>query len=168
MTTDIALFLAHAVALEQEAADRYDELADAMETHNRPEICELFHKLAHFSRLHLAEVKGIAEGHDLPKLKPWEFQWEGGESPEAAPTEMAHYMMTPHHCLTMALFNEKKGRDYYAQQAEGGKTEEVRKLAALFASEESEHVVMLEKWLDTVDAPSDDWDEDMDPPVITD
>ena len=31
MPTDIATFLAHAVALEQEAAERYAELADAIE-----------------------------------------------------------------------------------------------------------------------------------------
>ena len=166
--SDIALFLAHAVALEAEAAERYAELADAMEVHNNPDVAELFRKLSNFSVLHLNEVKEIAAGYELPKLAPWEFAWADGESPEAAPAERTHYLMTPYHCLQLALTNEKKGHGYYADQAFKSTDAEVKKYAAEFAAEEAEHVVMLEKWIANVPEPKADWDEDLDPPVVSD
>ena len=164
MTSDIATFLAHAVALEHGAAERYAELADSMEVHNNKEVAELFRKLSSFSKLHLDEVKGIAAGYTLPQLRPWEYQWKDGESPESAPSDRAHYMMTPYHCLQLALFNEKKGYEYYAEQAHKATDLEVKKYAKMFAEEEAEHVVMLEKWIATVKPPQDGWDEDLDPP----
>lgn len=115
--SEVAIFLAHAVALEAEAAERYDELADAMEVHNSREVAELFRKLAHFSRLHWAEVTETAKDIELPKLKPWEYQWQSPEGPEAAPVERTHYMMTPYHCIHLALQNEKRGHQYYADIA---------------------------------------------------
>ena len=38
--------MAHAYALEAEAAERYAEFAAAMENHNNREVAELFRKLA--------------------------------------------------------------------------------------------------------------------------
>ena len=34
--TDLSTFLAYSVALEQEAAERHDELADMMDVHHNP------------------------------------------------------------------------------------------------------------------------------------
>lgn len=164
MPNDIATFLAHAVALEREAAERYAELADTMEVHNNAEVAALFRKLSDFSKLHLDEVQAIAAGYDLPTLKPWQYQWQDGESPEAVPSDRAHYMMTPYHCLHLALFNEKKGHAYYADQAHRAIDPEVKNYAQLFANEEAEHVVMLEKWVATVKSPEENWDLDLDPP----
>jgi len=168
MTTPIALFLAHAVALEQEAADRYAELADAMEVHHNPKVADLFRKLSEFSKLHLAEVSEIAKGHDLPRLKPWDYQWKDGDSPEAAPLDGSHYMMTAYHCLKLAMVNEKRGQEFYAAQAAESPDPEVKKYAKMFADEESEHVVMLEQWITHVPEPDSNWDMDMDPPVVSD
>jgi len=38
-TTDL---LSHALALESEASERYAELAEQMQTHNNPDVAELF------------------------------------------------------------------------------------------------------------------------------
>ena len=54
MTSTVALFLAHAIALEVEAAERYEELADVMEVHNNPEVAALFRQMSEFSRRHAA------------------------------------------------------------------------------------------------------------------
>ena len=166
--SDLALFLAHAVALEAEAAQSYAELADAMDVHNNPKVAELFRKLCHYSELHHADVKKRAEGIELPALKPWEYHWSESGSPEAAPAERTHYMMTPFHCLHLALANEKRGYNYYADIAHKSVDAEVKRLAAEFAAEEAEHVAMLEKWVATVKAPEADWAEDLDPPAVTD
>lgn len=162
-------FLAHAVALEDDSATRFDELADALEVHHNGDVVELFRKMAHFSRLHLAEAKERAQGMDLPHYAPWEFQWPDAESPETVGGEDAHYMMTPHHALKAALASEKRGHSFYAALAHDGTVEaEVKRLAHEFAEEEAEHIALLEDWLTKYPPPSKDWDEDMDPPVGAD
>lgn len=166
--TELANFLAHAVALEAEAAQRYDELADAMEVHNNREVAELFRKQAHFSRLHLAEVEEKVGGIELPKLKPWEYQWQQAEGPESAPVERTHYLMTPYHCIHLALQNERRGQQYYADIAHNAQDPRVKALAALFAEEEASHVIQLEHLAATIKEPEPNWDLDLDPPVVPD
>ncbi len=166
--SEVALFLAHAIALEAEAAERYDELADTMEVHNNPAVAEIFRKQAHFSRLHWAEVTETAAALTLPQLKPWEYRWQTAEGPESAPVERTHYLMTPYHCVHLALQNERRGHQYYADVAHRTEDPEVRRLAALFAAEEAEHVALLEKLAATIPEPEPDWDLDLDPPVVPD
>ena len=164
--TSVGLFLAHAVELESEAAERYDELADSMEAHNNVEVGELFRKLAGYSRQHRDEVKRIADEFGaLPKVAPWEFQWDNTpESPEAAAFENAHYLMTAHHALKMALICEVQGQKYYAAVAAETKDPRVATLAAEFAAEEGGHVDLVRQWLQRYPAPPEGWDEDPDPP----
>lgn len=165
----VAEFLAHAIALEEESAERFDELADALEVHHNGEVVELFRKMAHYSRLHLAEAREAATGMDLPHYAPWEFEWPDAESPETVDIEESHYRMTPHHALQAALQSEKRGRDFYLDVSGRPDVEDkVRTLAAEFAEEESSHVRMLEDWLTKYPAPAADWAEDMDPPVSAD
>lgn len=168
MTTKVALFLAHALAMENEAADRYDELADSMEVHNNGEVAELFRQMAKFSRLHGASVAERTKGHDLPKLMSWQYRWNTPEPPEVGTTEVAHYMMTPWHALTFALENEIKGQKYYADQAEGSDDSEVRALAAEMAAEEAEHVEELENWIARTPKPDGNWAEDPDEALVAD
>lgn len=167
-TFDADTFLAHALAFETEAAERYDELADTMETHNNHEVATLFRRMAGFSRMHADAVRGRAAGHDLPHFSPWEFQWKEAEGPEVAPVERTHYLMTPYHCLQLALHNEKRGRDFYNEVAEANPDVEVQRLARQMAEEEHEHVLVLEEWLSRMPEPEPDWDQDLDPPVVVD
>lgn len=164
------LFLAHAVELETEAAQRYQELADAMEAHNNPEVAALFRELGGYSSLHRDHVKAIAAAHGpLPKVAPWDFQWEiTAESPEAAAFDAAHYLMTPHHALKVALLCESQGSRYYGAVAEATKDPAVAELARQFADEEFGHVELVRRWLGKYPAPPEGWDDDPDPPNITD
>ncbi len=167
---NVGLFLAHALELEIEAADRYEELADSMEAHNNVEVASLFRSLAGYSRQHAEEVRRIAAEHGpLPKVAPWEFQWDATkESPEAASFENAHYLMKPHHALKMALLSENQGNKYYASVAAETKDPEVARLAREFADEEAGHVTLVRQWLERYPAPKEGWDEDPDPPNISD
>ena len=164
----VARFLAHAVFLEEAAADQYDELADALEVHNNPAVVELFRRMAHYSRLHLSEVleRAMEEG-ELPTLKPWEYQWPGSNSPEAADQEAAHYLMTPYHALQMAHAAEVKAFRFYDDCARSTSNPEVRRLSSTFASEEKEHVEEIETWMADYPLPPEGWDDDLDPPVAT-
>lgn len=165
---DAGSFLAHALAFELEAAERYEELADSMAAHNNEDVATLFRRMANFSRMHADAVKGRAEGATLPHFKPWEFRWKDAEGPEVAPVERTHYLMTPYHCLQLALHNEKRGRDFYKDVADANPDPEVRRLAQQMAEEEQEHVLVLEDWLARTPEPEPDWDQDLDPPIVVD
>ena len=126
-------FLAHALELEYESAERYRELAGNLAVHNNPEIAELFYYLSRMSDLHAQEVEDHAKGVQLPQIPPWDFKWAAGGSPEANAAEQdedLNYLMTPIQALRLALYNEIRGRDFYAQVAAGSPDAEVRQLAA--------------------------------------
>lgn len=165
---DMAEFLVHAITLEEESAERFDELADALAVHHNDAVVELFRKMAHFSRLHLAEARERAADLDLPHLAPWDYKWPGAESPETVEVFDAHYKMTPWHALSVALDSERRGQTFYAEVAAATQDEAIRAAATEFAAEEAEHVALLEDWLTRYPPPDDDWAEDMDPPVSVD
>ena len=111
--TDLDTFLAYSVALEEEAAERHDELADMMEVHNNPEVAETFRKLAHYSRLHAREIRDRSKGSDLPRIAPWDFGWETMEGPETADIGEMNYLMNAVQALRVAMGNEQRAHDFY-------------------------------------------------------
>lgn len=169
MTSKVALFLAHAIALETEAGDRYDELADLMEVHNNPEIAVLFRQMSEFSRKHAASVQERAAPFaPLPKLKSWEYRWNAPEPPEVGDFAGTHYLMTPFHALQFALSNERRGWEFYNREASEAADAHIRPLARDFADEEAEHIRELEEWLFKTPRPPKDWAEDSDPAAVID
>lgn len=144
---DPALFLAHACALEAEAAARFSDLAEAMKTYGNQEVATFFGKMAEFSRMHLADARKRSGFRDLPELSDGEFQWPDGESPEAASMEGSHYLMTVEYALELALDSERRGQGFYADVARTTTDPEVRMMAEEFAAEEAEHVAQLERWV---------------------
>ncbi len=157
--------LAHAYAIELDAVARYTELAGQMEVHNNPELAVVFGKLAKIEQIHADEIAERAKGLDLPKLSPWEYQWQGLESPEAVDAGQAHYLMTPYQALQLSLVGETAARDFYEVLAGSATDPQVKTLAEEFAEEEREHVRLIEEWMAKYPAPEEDWDEDLDPPV---
>lgn len=169
MTTKVALFLAHSIALEIEAGDRYEELADVMEVHNNPEVADLFRQMSDFSRKHAASVQERAERFQpLPRLKSWEYRWNAPNPPEVGDFTGTHYLMTPFHALQFALANERRGWEFYNNSAADSADPDVSTLAREFAEEEAEHVKELEEWLAKVPRPTQDWSEDPDPAAVID
>jgi rubrerythrin len=168
MSSKLELFLAHALALENEAGERYDELAGMMEVHNNPEVTRLFKQMAEFSHLHAASVGKRAEGHALPELKSWEYKWDAATPPEVGDTADTHYLMTPHHAIKFALDNEIRGWEFYRRTAQTADDPEIRKLAKEFADEEAEHVDTLKRWLAKVAPAGAGWSEDPDPANMVD
>ncbi|CCQ72395.1 ferritin family protein [Magnetospira sp. QH-2] len=158
--------LVHAIALEEEAVERYEEMADSLETHNNMETAELLRRLAGYGRKHAAEMRERAEGLTLPHIAPWDYKWGTEDSPETAALEDAHYLMTPYHAMLIAHRAESNARGFYAGVAATSRNESVAKLAQEFADEEAEHVALLEKWIEAQIPPPPDWAEDPDPPNI--
>jgi rubrerythrin len=162
--TTVEEFLAHALTLETEAAEGYQEIGDSMQVHNNPEVAELFFRFARYGRKHADEVRALAEGLTLPHIAPWEFVWEGGESPETPSMDKVHYLMTPAQALRLAMRAERHAHAFYASLAETSRSPRIRELAAEFATEEAEHVRLLTEWVKKYPDPDKDWDFDPDPP----
>lgn len=157
-------FLAHALELEMESAQRYGELADNMVVHNNPEIASLFGLLAKEGELHAAQVRQWGEEFELPQIAPWHFKWSSPEGPESAAVEDTHYLMDRRQALALALHNETRGRDFYSQVAQHSPDAEVQRLAAQMAAEEDSHVAMLKTWLSNESDGMEGQMEDLDPP----
>lgn len=162
--TDLETFLAYSVALEEEAADRHDELADMMEVHNNTGVAATFRKLAHYSRLHAREIREHSQGRDLPVIAPWDFGWDGMEGPETGDISDVNYLMSRTHALKIAMGNEQRAHDFYSGISKDSPEAAVRALAAEFAVEEKEHLELLESWLEKESGADDEFVYDPDPP----
>lgn len=143
----LAEFLAHSVELESEAMQRYQELADAMNTHHNTAVAQFFGRMAQEASHHLAEVTEIASGMSLPELKAWEFDWPEAEPPETASYEALHYRMSLRQAINLALHNERAAESYYRQAADSSEDTKTRTIASQFADEELVHAAELERML---------------------
>lgn len=165
--TSAADFMAHAYAMEAEAAERYAEFADSMEMHNNREVAELFRKLARIEQRHADQILEQMGWKQLPVTSA-NVRWQGMEGPETAdPTEL-HYLMQPYHALQIALHNEKRARDFFANLAKVTKDAGVRKGALEMEEDEAGHVRLIEEWLERTPKPDANWQADPDPPVLSD
>jgi rubrerythrin len=160
-------FMAHAYAMEAEAAERYAEFADSMEVHNNREVAELFRKLSRIEQRHADQIFEQMGWKQSPVASA-NYRWEGTEGPETAdPTEL-HYLMQPYHALQIALLNEKRARDFFAHLAKLTTNAGVRKGALEMQEEEAEHVRLIEEWLKRTPVPDSNWETDPDPPMLSD
>jgi rubrerythrin len=158
--------LAYSLALETEAVERFNDLADQMEMHHNYEVADLFRKLAKIEGLHIENVNQASAGKELPSLLAWEFEWEGGESPEGGSMEDAHYLMQPWHAIELAMQGEKRAVAFFHHVADTAVDDKVLKMALELVEEEEEHVALLQQWQQRFPKPDEGWDEDLDPPTI--
>lgn len=158
--------LAYSLALETEAVERFNDLADQMEMHHNYEVADLFRKLAKIEGIHIDNVSKAAKGKTLPNLMVWEFEWEDGESPEGGSMEEAHYLMQPWHAIEMAMKGEKRAVAFFRHVAETTNDDKILKMALELVEEEEEHVSLLQKWQERYPKPEEGWDEDLDPPAM--
>jgi len=159
-------FMLQALVMENEAAQRYTEFADAMETHNNREVAALFRKMADIEGRHARQIMAEMGWKTMPR--PGVVSWEGFEAPETAPGDEVHYLMQPYHALELALANEQRAERFFARLARAATTDSVRKAARELQAEEREHVELVRAWMKKVPKPDADWANDPDPPVYTD
>ena len=158
-------FMARAYTMELEATERYAQFAEQLDTHNNREVAQMFRKLAEVEALHAKRILEEMGWPSVPLLPP-AYAWEG-EAPETAPFDSLHYLMQPWHALEIALRCELQAQKYFEQIAASGAPPEVSKAAAEMAEEEREHVRLIRDWMKRVPRPAPGWDEDPDPPSIT-
>lgn len=164
----LAEFLAHAHAMEAEAAERYALLADQMAVHNNPGVATLFRKLADVEGRHAEEIKTRAGDTGLPRLALGAHRWSDAEGPETIDVGEAHYLMLPYQALRLALRGEERAVAFFGGVAETAENAEVRALAAEYAAEEQEHVLEVRSMLALYPEPGEGWADDPDPPSTPD
>ena len=160
--------MSHALLMELEAAQRYTDLADAMDTHNNREVAALFRTMADIEEKHAAQIMAAMAWREAPAPGPVNPSWDGFEAPETTAGDEVHYLMQPYHALQLALVNEQRAERFYARLAQVATVESVRKAARELHAEEREHVALVEKWLAKTPKPDPHWADDPDPARYTD
>jgi len=162
----LAELMAVALEMESEAAQRYAEFADAMETHNNLEVAALFRKMANIETGHVQAIMSEMGWREPPPSRG--FGAAVFEGPETPRLEDVHYLMQPYHALSIALACEERAEQFYAQLASTVDVESVREAARVLQNEEREHVELIRAWMSKVEKPAADWFVDPDPPRYTD
>ena len=158
MNYSLPEFLAHAIALEREAQERYLELADVMEAHRNLDTAKVFRDMARFSQMHGDEIAERAKHVELRKLNSWEFRWRMYH--EVGDDDGVHYLMTARHALKYARENENPWHDLLP---DGG-----RKKPGWGSSTPRQrvcrrgkgHVEALDRWIEKTPSSSTNWMED--------
>src|SRR5688572_8643205 len=159
-------FMSRAYAMELEATERYAQFAEQLDTHNNREVAQLFRKLAQIEALHAKRILEEMGWPGMPALPP-AFAWDGAEGPETAPFDALHYLMQPYHALEIALRCELQAVQYFDGVAAADVPQRVRAAAQEMAAEEREHVALIKQWMNRVPRPAEGWDEDPDPPRMS-
>ena len=159
-------FMAYAWAMEVEAAERYAELAEQMDTHHNAEVAELFAKLARIEGKHRDQIAAQMRWTRPPPAAS--FRWETPEGPETTDYGDLHYLMQPYHALKLALHNEERAAEFFEHFAAAKVPADVREAALGMAADEREHVSLIREWLAKFPEPEPGWDEDPDPPAVAD
>lgn len=148
-------FMARAIAMELETGQRYDELADLVETRNNSdlEVVELFRALADIERKHADALLTQMGWTDAPPASVPAWDAGASEGPEAAVSDELHGLMLPYHALQIALRNEERAERLFGLLAAAASSEPVRKAALAIEQEEREHVALVKAWLAEVPQP---------------
>jgi rubrerythrin len=157
-----------ALEMEMEAAQRYRDLADAMDTHNNREAAELFRKLADIEGKHASQIMAAMAWKQTPAPASGKRPWPGFEAPETTSGDDVHYLMQPYHALQLALASEERAERFFAWIAGIAMVESVREAALAMQAEEREHIALVKARLAKTPKPRPDWAEDPDPARYTD
>jgi len=130
---------AHAIAIEREAGERYGEFAERMGDLGNDAAAEVFGRLAALEAEHLDALLRRTDGVALPKLSTDQYRWLDAEPPETAAHELVFRLFTPRQAFMNADDPSLRG------------------LAQEMATEEQEHVGMVERMLERTPDPSIDW-----------
>jgi rubrerythrin len=137
--------LAH--AMEQEAASRYDDLADEMRRQHKDDLATVFAKLADAEREHVDSVVQWSRSRRGKDPDSTLVRWQMPETFDAETTaEMkASRLMTPYRALAMAVQNEERAFAFWSYMAAYSEDPEIQKAAEAMAREELGHVATLRK-----------------------
>ncbi|MBR0689848.1 ferritin family protein [Bradyrhizobium manausense] len=137
--------LAH--AMEQEAANRYDDLAKEMHRQGKDALADVFTRLAIAEREHVDSVTRWSQSRSGKNPDPALVRWEAPETLDAdSATEVkSSRLMTPYRALAMAVRNEERAFAFWSYLAAYSDDPDIKKASEAMAREELGHVATLRK-----------------------
>lgn len=149
--------LAHAIAIEREAAARYAELGERMADLGNDLVAELFLRLAKLEKEHEQELLRRAAGLRLPALARAEYAWLDDGSPERAPHDLVLKLLTPHSALQIALQAEERAAAFFEAARKQAADPALAATAAEMAAEEGVHIAWVKSAIRRTPNPVIDW-----------
>ena len=135
-----------AAAMEREAIEGYSELARRMDEEERPELAEVFERLAAEESAHLDNVVGWSQrmtGKE-PDLSVLRAEPDATFDDEGAGT-VAPELVDAYRAFSMAVRNEERAFAFWTYVAAQSPSPELRRAAEQMAREELEHVARLRR-----------------------
>jgi rubrerythrin len=141
-------FYAHALAIELEATERYDEFARHLADRGEDVMAGLCRNLAEGERGHYASLVAASAHLALPAIAAGEHHWIESGASETPARELLYRVATPRQLLEVALDAEQRARAFFVQVVHTSPSEEIRQIAAIMAAEELEHVQWVRQALE--------------------
>lgn len=133
-------FVAHALAIEFEAARTLRDLEAAFRERGEDELGSLCAKLAALEQEHYERLEARSRGLALPAVDYRLYAWLESHDAETCPRDMVFHIASPRALLEIALKAEERAVDMFQRAAAVAKDAGVRELAAQLAQDELEHV----------------------------
>jgi rubrerythrin len=149
----VSLLYAHALLIEQEAAERYREFASNMAEHGNDTLAELFEQLAEFEGEHAYHLAKKAAGMTLPKLAAGEHAWLDREAPVPEAHAFVYRMLTPRLALEIALRAEERAKVFFEKVLADASDAGIREVALDMARDEQAHIAWVNEALARVPRP---------------
>lgn len=135
---------AHALAIAQEAANRYYEFSQKLIEYHSESTSRMFSELAKMTAEVTQAIAGKAGGMTLPVLEAWRYSWIDAGPPDETARNMVFHMLTPYGALKIALSGEYGARTFFERVVEVSRDEDVRN----FAREVVAQIEYRIKWLE--------------------
>ena len=134
-----------AIAIEEDARERYLEFADQMEKHHTPEAALFFRKMADIEKGHAERLRGRrkAEVGDAEATVDPNLAMDV----EAPDYDQARAFMTARRALEVAYESEVKAYRFYDGALTAASGEELRSLYEDLRQQESRHQEMIQEFM---------------------
>ncbi len=126
-----------AVLIEEEARDRYEELAAQLVLHRTPAAASFFTKMVRIEELHRTQIAQVREKRF--GTQPVSVRREQIWDVEAPDYDEVRMNMTPRQALQVALRSEEKAHHFFVEALKVTVHPEVRALFQELCDEEVEH-----------------------------
>lgn len=133
-------FIAHALAVEFEAARTLRDLESAFAERGADDLATLCGKLAALEQDHYERLEARSRGLALPAVEARRYAWFEAKEADCCPRDMVLHIASPRALLEIALRAEQHAVDLFNRAAQQAKDAAVRELAASLAQDEVEHV----------------------------
>jgi rubrerythrin len=154
----LELFYAHAIAIEREAIDRYEEFLTYFQDRGEDVLAGLCENMVREEQEHLRRLLRASKSLDLVPIDTSRYHWLDDGSPEAPAKELFYRVTTPRQLLEIALAGELAARRFFRWVTRTSRDPAVRAVARTLSHEEADHARWVMEALQYRE-PTLDWEQ---------